>query len=253
MFPVPPMRPVPLTALKRALGRVAAAIVLFVAVAPAQQGPQPAQASSMRVHGESTIAVEPDQVQFDIGVLAEAATAKAASDRSSGQSSALIHELRAAFPSATIDNINFSVNPNYRYPPSGPPAIAGYTASSTVRFLLNDISRLPTVIDIAIKSGADSINRLTFTLQDETAVRGRALAQAAKQAHSGAEALAAALEVTLGKLLSVEEGRPVIISPPREITFEKLQSTTLTPVSPGNIDVHAEVDLTYEIAPAASR
>jgi hypothetical protein len=55
------------------------------------------------------------------------------------------------------------------------------------------------------------------------------------------------------RLLTVEEGQPVIVSPPRVISFEKLQSTNLAPVSPGTIDVHADVDLTYEAAPASER
>jgi len=65
--------------------------------------------------------------------------------------------------------------------------------------------------------------------------------------------LAASLNLKLERLVSVEEGQPVIVSPPREITFEKLQSTNLAPISPGTIDVHADVDLTYEITPAAGQ
>jgi len=33
-------------------------------------------------------------------------------------------------------------------------------------------------------------------------------------------------------------------------SFEKLQSTNLAPISAGAIDVHADVDLTYELSPA---
>lgn len=120
-------------------------------------------------------------------------------------------------------------------------------------FFVHNISSLQTVIDIAIKSGANSINRLTFTLRNETAVRAQALAGAANQAQNGARALAAALNLKLGRLLTVEEGQPVVVSPPREVTFEKLQSTNLAPISAGTIDAHADVDLTYELLPAAER
>jgi len=34
-------------------------------------------------------------------------------------------------------------------------------------------------------------------------------------------------------------------------TFENLQSTNLAPISAGTIDVHADVELTYEVAPVA--
>jgi uncharacterized protein YggE len=43
-----------------------------------------------------------------------------------------------------------------------------------MRFVfLNDLSKLQTVIDIAIKSGANSINRLSFTIRDENSARGQ--------------------------------------------------------------------------------
>jgi len=219
----------------------------------AQETPQRSGPASVRVHGQATLSVEPDQVQFDIGVVTQATTPKAAADQNATQSNALVQELNAAFPSASVKGINFSVNPNYQYPRDGAPTIAGYTASNTVRLLLNDISRLQTVIDIAIKSGANSINRLTFTLRNENSVRAQALAGAANQAQAGAEALATSLKLRLGRLLTVEEGQPVVVSAPREVSFEKLQSTNLTPILAGPIDVHADVDLTYEVAPAAER
>jgi len=45
----------------------------------------------------------------------------------------------------------------------------------------------------------------------------------------------------------VEEGQPVIISPAREIELGKAESTEQTPILPGNIEVHANVKLTYEL------
>jgi uncharacterized protein YggE len=223
------------------------------AVTQAQETTKPSGPATVRVHGQATLSVEPDQVEFDIGVVTQATTPKVATDQNASQSDALVQQLNAAFPSASVKGINFSVNPNYEYPRDGAPRIAGYTASNTVRLLLNDISSLQTVIDIAIKSGASSINRLTFALRNESAVRAQALAGAANQALGGAKALAAALNLRLGRLLTVEEGQPVVVSAPREISFEKIQSTNLTPISAGTIDVHADVDLTYELLAAAER
>jgi uncharacterized protein YggE len=226
-------------------------VLVMQAQAQAQVTPPLTGPPFMRVHGQATISVDPDQVQIDIGVVTQATTAKAATDQNDGQAKAVIQELRAAFPSANTKSINFSVNPNYHYAREGAPTIAGYTASNTVRLLSNDISTLQNVIDIAIKARAKSINRLTFTLRNENPVRAEAFAKAAGQARAGAEALADSLKLRLVKLLSVEEGQPVIVSPPRQISFENLESTNLAPISPGTIDVHADVDLTYEVTQGA--
>jgi hypothetical protein len=229
--------------------RIAAIILAYTTAVQAQKMPDRSAPPLLRVHGSATISVEPDQAQFDIGVVTQAATAKEATDQNTRQSNSLVRELSTAFPQASIKAVNFSVNPNYQYPQGGAPTIAGYTANNTVRLLLNDLSKLQTVIEIAIKSGANSINRLSFTMRDDSSARAQALAAAAQQARASAEALAASLKLKLTRLLTVEEGQPVIVSPPRELNFVKLQSTNLEPISMGLIDVHADVDLSYEMAP----
>lgn len=203
---------------------------------------------SIRVHGESTVSAEPDQAQFDIGVETQGATAKEATDKNTAQTSSVVQELKNVVPPGDIKTINLSVNPNYVYPPGGGAAkITGYTANNTVRLQLSDIAMLHNVIEVAMKSGANSLNRLTFSLKNEEAVRAQALANAAEQARSGAIALTAALKMKLGRLIRVEEGQPVVVSPARQISFGRAQSTDMTPISPGRIDVHADVNLTYEI------
>lgn len=230
-----------------------AALSLAIAPAMAQSSAQKSTVSTLRVHGSATISTEPTQAQFDIGVITTGATAKVAADQNTSQSEALVRELRVAFPDASIKGVNFSVNPVYEYPRSGAPTISGYTANNTVRFLLNDLSKLSGVIDIAIRSGASSINRLSFAIQNENAARARTLAAAAHQAQGSAEALAEALNLKLTGLLNIDEGQPVIVSPSREFSFEKLQSTSLPPITPGTIDVRADVDLTYEVKSGSER
>jgi uncharacterized protein YggE len=222
-------------------------LLAFSSIASAQDTPLTGP-PSIRVHGEATVSAEPDQAQFDIGIETQAATAKDATDKNTAQANAVIQELKSILPSGDVKTINFSVNPNYVYPQGGAPAkITGYTASNTVRLQLSDISMLQKVIDVAMRSGANSINRLTFSLKNEAAVRAQALGQAADQARSGAIALTAALKLKLGRLLRVEEGQPVIVSPARQISFGRATSAEVAPISPGRIDVHADVNLTYEI------
>jgi len=203
---------------------------------------------SILVHGEATVSAEPDEANIDIGIVSQAPTSQAAADLNAKQANIVMQALRALLPSANIKTVNFAVNPNYRYPKDGgAPTILGYTASNTVRVILDDISKLRKVIDAATQAGASNVNRLTFGLHDEKVVRARALAKAAEQAHAGAEALAVSLKVKLGRLLQVEEGQPVIVSPAREIELGKAESTEQGPILPGNIEVHANVKLTFAL------
>ena len=108
--------------------------------------------------------------------------------------------------------------------------------------LLNDISEAPELlVDIAVKSGATSINRLTFTVRNEDSARCTSSRGSSPPGSSGSLWRSPAhCSLRIVRLLTVHEGQPVIVTPLREISFEKLQSTNLAPISPGTIDVHAE-------------
>jgi uncharacterized protein len=207
-----------------------------------------AETSTMLVHGEATVSVPPDLAQIDIGVISQAPIAEAAAQANERKSRQLVQQLRALLPTFNLKTVNVAVNPNYRYPREGAPQILGYTATSTVRVNLTDISLLGRVIDVATKAGASNINRLTFGLHDEKAARARALAEAADQARGGAESLASTLQLKLLKIQRVEEVQPVIISPGREIEISPLrdESSTSPSLSPGSIQIHASINVTFE-------
>ena len=207
-----------------------------------------AETPSVRVHGEATISVEPDRAEIDIGVVTQGATSQAASNSNAKQANTVVDQLKAAAPAATIKTVNFSVNPNYRYAKDGgAPTILGYTANNTVRMELDEVALVRKVIDVATKAGANNVNRLNFTLKDEKPSRARALGDAATQARASAEALASSLHLKLGPVLLVEEGQPVIISPVRQVEFTKAESNNEPPISAGNIDVHASVNVTFAL------
>ncbi len=229
--------------------RSLAILLLWSAPLHAQQLSRAPDLPSVRVHGESQISAAPDQAELDIGVVTQAPSAEAASAQNTQRVSAITQTLRALVPAGDIKTINLSINPNFRYPKEGAPTIQGYTADNTVRVTVEDLAILRKVIDTATRSGATSVNRLNFTLRSESEneVRARALGEAAAQAASSAQALVAALKLKLGRVLHVEEGQPVIISPAPQIDLGRAQSSDMTPLSPGYIQVHADVNLVYEL------
>jgi hypothetical protein len=204
--------------------------------------------TTLLVHGEATVSVPPDIAQIDIGVITQAAQSEAAVQQNQRKSAQLLDPLKKLLPTFNLKTVNVAVNPNFRYPKEGAPQILGYTATSTVRVNLTDLSLLGRVIDVATRAGASNINRLTFGLRDEKAVRGHALAEAADQAKAGAASLAATLQLKLDRIVRVEEVQPVVISPGREIEISPLRedSSNSPSLAPGSIQVHASVNVTYE-------
>ena len=224
----------------------------IVALAPvaAQQVVVPPAVPYVKVHGDGAVSARPDRVQMDVGVISQGATSQQATDANAKQSRAVIDQLQTIVAARDITTVNFSVNPNYEYPKDGgPPTVLGYTANNTVRVSLDDLSKLRQVIEAATKSGASNVNRLNFMLRDEAAVRAQALEKAATQARAGAEALAASLKLKLGRVLRLEEEQPVVVSPGRQVELPagKTQPVEMTPVEPGQIEIHASVTLTFEL------
>ncbi|HKG21924.1 MAG TPA: SIMPL domain-containing protein [Blastocatellia bacterium] len=206
--------------------------------------------SSIRATGEAVVLAKPDQAQIDIGVLTQAATAKAAGTENARKVDAVIAALRKVLgPAADIKTIGYSLSPAYTYPrEGGQPRITGYAASNVVQVKTGDLAQVGAVIDTATQAGANNIQSLQFMLKDDQAVRAQALREAALKAKAKADALASALGLRIVRVLHVEESGAA--TPPiyaREMAMQA-KADVATPVESGNIEVRASVSLTVEIA-----
>jgi uncharacterized protein len=235
--------------------RFAAPMLLTLIMLPPARVQAQAAPPSIRVHGESLVSVAPDEAQIDIGIVSQGSTIEQVSAQNTALVNRVMDSLRSILPAGNINTVNLSVDPNFRYPKEGAPVIQGYTATNTVRVTLNKLQLLRPVISAATRAGASSVNRLNFTLRPDTErqARAQALGEAAAQAAAGASALASSLKLRLGRVLRVEEGQPLIVAPAPQIDLGKAQSTDMTPLSPGYIHIHADVNLEYEIVSSARR
>jgi uncharacterized protein len=217
----------------------------------AQDIPDKAVHPSIRVSGEATVTVKPDQAEISIGVVTQGTTAQTAANQNAQKQDAVISQLRKALgASGDIKTIGYSISPNYRYPKEGgQPSITGYTASNIVQVKLSNLELVGKVIDLATESGANNIQALRFALKDETAVRIQALREASTKARMKADAIAGALGLKIIRVLHVDEGGQVTSLPVNGRAFAEMAALAPTPVEAGTIDVRATVTLTVEVAP----
>jgi uncharacterized protein YggE len=228
-------------------------LTVLVHSAPAvPQASEPNPRSTIRVTGESLVTVRPDQAQLELGVISQADTAASAASQNAQRLDSVVAELkRLVGPSGEVRTVGYSVSPNYRYPKEGgKPTIVSYTVSNVVLARTGDLAQVGKILDAATQSGANTIQRLQFTLRNDRAAQSEALKLAAETARGKAEAIAAALGVRIVRVVGVEESG----APPRPImerTFAmgRAEAAAPTPVEPGNIEVRASVALTVEIAP----
>jgi uncharacterized protein YggE len=202
--------------------------------------------------GEAVLMVEPDQAEIDIGVVTQAKTAPEAGGENAERAARVIAALKK-LPAAAdeIRSGGYTLTPSYRYPKEGgKPEIVGYTATNVVRIRTGALKSVGNLIDTAMRSGANRVQRLVFTLKDEQAAQRDALREATVKAKAKAEEVARALAVTVVRILSAtESGRGF---QPRMAEALAARTDAMpaapTPIEAGAVEVRSTVTLTVEIA-----
>ncbi len=226
-------------------------LILFAAVSCSLAQAPPRLRPSIRTIGEATVTAKPDRVVIGLAVVTQAQTAEAAATQNAARLDAVLRELKSvAGAAAEIRTAGYSLDPNYRYPTAGgAPELVGYTARNSVEVTTPELAAAGKILDAATRAGANSIDRLQFTLKDDQAARGQALREAAAKARASADAIASALGVKIAGVLLAEETAG---APPRPVypmaRMAEATSAASTPVAPGTIEVHGMVTLTVEIA-----
>jgi uncharacterized protein len=228
------------------------ALVTLALLVPAAHAAQPVEARppSIEVSGRAEIEVPADLALLDFGVVTRAATAEAAVRQNSELMDKALREVRKALgPAAQISTGAYAVRPEHVFPrEGGPPKVTGYVATNVMHLRTAELKRVGEIIDLAIKSGANQVQRVAFTLKDQAPAQRQALGEAVKQARSKAEALAAGLGLKLGPIHTVVEQDVPEVRPLVREAMVAADVAPVTPVEPGLVQVRARVVLTVLLA-----
>jgi uncharacterized protein YggE len=223
-------------------------VLLLPALAQAAAG-ETRPTRSIEVTGEARIDVAPDLALADFGVVTQAETAEAAAGENSSRMERVVAALRkAAGPDAQISTGAYSIRPVYTSPKErAEPRISGYNVSNTVHVRTKGLARFGAVIDAAVQAGANQVQRLTFTLSDDSEPRRMALGRAAAQARDKAQSIASALGLKAGRVQSVVEQDFGGVRPLAREAYAMQAASAPTPIEPGAVEVRARVVLTVEL------
>lgn len=200
------------------------------------------------VQGRGEVKAAPDMATVQAGVTSQAETATASVEANNAVMLRLIMAIEAAgIPSNDIQTSNFSVYPRYRYS-NGDSTLIGYTASNNVRVITRDIDGLGSLLDTISNAGATNINGIYFDVENDTAAREQALADAVADAFRKASVLATAAGVSLGSPLAIDStngAAQVYVPLGRDV--ELANSADSVPISPGENTLATSVTIVYEI------
>ena len=214
--------------------------------APAPDAPQ----RTIMVSGDGEVSAKPDQARLSAGVVTQAPNATAAMTANTAAMNRVFAALRmAGIPDNKIQTSNFSVQPKYSSAVSGPnnpdpQRITGYQVSNQVTVIVDDLMKLGPTLDALVRSGANQLGGIAFTIANPKPFAERARAAAVADAQAKARTLAMAAGVTLGPLMSIQEsggGRPGPV-------FALARAGQIgPPIAEGEQMVTVNVQMTYAI------
>lgn len=219
--------------------------------AGAQEGNTVPGGPTVTATGTGEVQVAPDLAQVRFGAVAQESAASAAQARVN----AVVEQILAAVqelgvPAERVQTSGISLYPVYAQPRAdeeGDPRIVGYRASNTISVEVLDVAQVGAVIDAGIQAGANQLEGVSFSLQDEAPEQRTALERAVQDARAKAEAMARALGMRLGPVLHAREGTGESVQP---IAFQRMERAATfagTPVEPGQLTVTAMVTIRYAL------
>jgi uncharacterized protein YggE len=201
---------------------------------------------TITVTGQATVHVVPDLATISLGVTTNGDTAAEAMDANTAALSAVIERLKAAgIADRDLQTSNLSLNPNWVSNSMGTGSeIKGYIAANMLTVRVRAMDTTGTVLDAAIADGANTLNALTFGLQDQRPQEDEARKQAVADALARARLLTEAAGVTLGPILSISESGGM---EPFPQPMYRMAEQSAVPVAGGEVGVSAAVTIVFQI------
>jgi uncharacterized protein YggE len=235
-----------------AVATIAVLAVLSIAtnaqVASAQTGDTP-KTPDIGVTGTGHVLVQPDIAIANVGVDITAATLADATKQASDKMTAVLTAIKGQGVDAQdIQTVSYNVYPITNQPKEGEtPKITGYHVNNIVSVKVRTMANVGKVLDAALGAGANSINSVTFTVNDPSKAQDQARTQAVQNAMAKAKTLASAAGVQVGKIMSISEvSSPVMF---RSGAFDTAPAASgAGPVEAGQTEITVTVEMHFQIS-----
>ena len=210
-----------------------------------------ADGASLSVTGSGVVQVKSDLAIISIGVR-EAATDVLGAQPAVNNKIAAVRQalLDAGAEESELNTDSISIYANYDYT-DGTEVIVGYTAYNSLSVRTPNIDGVGALIDAAFAAGANTLDGVQFTLQDDTQARDQAMVLAVEDARRKAEVLAEAAGMQISSIESISEGGSYTYDSMRNAVYAAAQDEAGggagTMVQAALVNVEASVTMEYEL------
>lgn len=207
---------------------------------------------TISVVGSGQVYLVPDVAYIYIGVHSQSENVSTALKDNNEQAKQVSDALKAlGVDGKDIQTTSFNIYPSQQYEP-GTGAVTGtiYMVDNTVYVTVRDLDRLGELLDTVVRSGANSINGITFDVVDKESAQSEARELAMKNAREQAEELARVSDLSLGDIQTISTG--YTSSPMAKEMYGiggggGMMASSYTPVSAGQLVLSAEVSVAFQV------
>ncbi|MDD5086214.1 MAG: SIMPL domain-containing protein [Candidatus Nanoarchaeia archaeon] len=218
-------------------------------------GCQEKQEQTINVQGISELKFEPDKAEIWVGVSIVNDTAENAQNEVNRIMNAIVDGLRyKGIADKNMETEQISIYEERTWTEKDGSKVVGWRASQTLKVSTDDMTKIGSIVDVAVKNGANQIHSVNFGLteESESEYKKQALADAAKNAKEKAETLAESMGFNLGGVKTVSEGsfnyypQRYAIDMDMAAGAEAVKEVSAI-VPPSTVDVTAYVNAVYYI------
>lgn len=228
---------------------LSAAVLALALLIPTGMASAEEAAPTLTVNGVGSAQIAPDMAEVTIGVVTEAKDAAKAHADNGAATSRVQNALKSlGVAERDIQTTRYDFSPIYDVKDNGRSVTTGYTVTNAVVVKVRNLTNVGKVIDTALANGANRVDSLEFSASDPSAAKNAALADAARDARSKADAVARALGVRIVRVLNVyadtQSHTPHNFMP---MMMAKEAYDAATPIAAGELSFEASVNIVYVI------
>ncbi|MEZ4523339.1 MAG: SIMPL domain-containing protein [Thermomicrobiales bacterium] len=207
---------------------------------------------TVSVSGNGQVSMQPDTGYFSVGVEVTAETA----DEALAESNETVEAVTAALLDAGVaeDDLtlgSFSIWPEYDYNNNSDekPELRGFRVSHQLSVTVRDIEQTGSLLSTAVEAGANTVNSVTFGVEDSSAALDQARERAFENARHKAEELARLSEGSLGPIVSISENSYTPGPVERYAGEDEAADSgaSAVPINPGDSTFTVDVQVVWEL------
>ena len=231
---------------------LAVTAIVIVALALSRQ---PKIEDRFSISGSGIVYAKADIANIELGFkTGTKKTAAEATIESSTKMNEIIKAVKAlGVEEKDLKTSNYSLNPVYNWTNEKGQELLGYEVYQNLSVKVRDLTKIGDIIARGTEKGANQIGGISFTIDDEFALKNQARELAINKAKEKAELVAKQAGMKLGKVKSVYENSNDIVPPiayanaKMELAGDAGRAISSPEIATGQNEIKVDVTLVYEV------